>query len=79
MSKPSYRWKAGSNAARCLAHVYGNTADRPERQRRYPSDMTEAEGAAIRPLLPVPGLDAQPGRPAGGVLPPRNPAASQSH
>lgn len=27
----------------CLAHVYGNAADQPERQRRYPSDMTDAE------------------------------------
>jgi hypothetical protein len=39
----------------CLAHVYGNAADRPELQRRYPTDMTDAEWAAIRPLLPVPG------------------------
>lgn len=39
----------------CLAHVYGNAADRPERQRRYPTDMTDAEWAEVRPLLPVPG------------------------
>jgi hypothetical protein len=38
----------------CLAHVYGNAADLPDRVRRYPSDMTDAEWAAIRPLLPVP-------------------------
>jgi hypothetical protein len=37
----------------CLAHVYGNAADRPDRERRYPSDMTGAEWAAIPPLLPV--------------------------
>ncbi|GAB2462818.1 IS5 family transposase [Streptomyces incanus] len=39
----------------CLAHVYGNAADRPERQRRYPTDMTDTEWAEVRPLLPVPG------------------------
>ncbi|WP_405833252.1 MULTISPECIES: transposase [unclassified Streptomyces] len=38
----------------CLAHVYGNAADHPDRVRRYPSDMADAEWAAIRPLLPVP-------------------------
>ncbi|MEU4796736.1 IS5 family transposase [Streptomyces sp. NPDC023327] len=38
----------------CLAHVYGNAADHPDRVRRYPSDMTDAEWAAVRPLLPVP-------------------------
>ncbi|MDX3234062.1 IS5 family transposase, partial [Streptomyces sp. ME19-01-6] len=48
----------------CLAHVYGNAADRPERQRRYPSDMTDAEWVAIRPLLPVPGwMRGRGGRP----------------
>lgn len=48
----------------CLAHMYGNAADHPDRVRRYPSDMTDAEWAAIRPLLPVPawlaGRDGQP-------------------
>lgn len=34
----------------CLAHVYGNAADHPDRVRRYPSDMTDAEWAAVRPL-----------------------------
>jgi hypothetical protein len=37
----------------CLAHVYGNAADHPDRVRRYPSDMTDAERAVVRPLLPV--------------------------
>ncbi|MGW6009152.1 hypothetical protein [Streptomyces sp. NPDC055210] len=37
----------------CLAHVYGNAADHPEREGRYPSDMTNAKWAAIRQLLPV--------------------------
>ena len=39
----------------CAAHQFGNAADRPERVRRYPSDMTDAEWAVVRPLLPVPG------------------------
>jgi transposase len=39
----------------CLAHRFGNAADNGTRQRCYPSDMTDAEWAAVRPLLPVPG------------------------
>ncbi|AVH61690.1 IS5 family transposase [Streptomyces dengpaensis] len=39
----------------CLAHRFGNAADNGVRQPRYPTDMTDAEWAAIRPLLPVPG------------------------
>lgn len=49
--------KASNSAVRqcdCLAHTYGNAADHGERVRRYPSDMTDAEWAAARPLLPVP-------------------------
>ncbi|PBC98038.1 Putative transposase of IS4/5 family [Streptomyces sp. OV198] len=39
---------------------------RPDRARRYPSDMTDAEWAAIRPLLPVPAwLQGRGGRPEG--------------
>ncbi|AIA01448.1 Tn5741 family transposase [Streptomyces noursei] len=38
----------------CLAHIYGNAADQPGRVRRDPSDMTDAEWEAVRPLLPVP-------------------------
>ncbi|MBT2509282.1 hypothetical protein J7I98_26070 [Streptomyces sp. ISL-98] len=34
--------------------MYGNAADRPDRERRCPSDMTDAEWAAVRPLSPVP-------------------------
>ena len=50
----------------CLAHVYGNAVDRPERQRRYPSDMTDGEWAEVRPLLPVPGwMRGRGGRPEG--------------
>lgn len=50
----------------CLAHVYGNAADHPDRVRRYPSDMTDAEWAAVRPLLPVPAwFQGRGGRPEG--------------
>lgn len=50
----------------CLAHVYGNAADHPDRVRRYPSDMSEAEWAAVRPLLPVPAwLEGKGGQPEG--------------
>jgi transposase len=46
--------------------VYGNAADHPDRVRRYPSDMTDAEWAAVRPLLPVPAwLNGRGGRPEG--------------
>ncbi|MFC7896774.1 transposase [Streptomyces sp. NPDC057381] len=46
--------------------MYGDAADHPERVRRYPSDMTDAEWAAIRPLLPVPGwFQGRGGRPEG--------------
>ncbi|MGW4750248.1 IS5 family transposase [Streptomyces sp. NPDC004290] len=46
--------------------MYGNAADRPERKRRYPTDMTDAQWAAIRPLLPVPGwMRGRGGRPEG--------------
>lgn len=50
----------------CLAHVYGNAADHPDRVRRYPSDMTDAEWAAVRPLLPVRAwFQGRGGRPEG--------------
>lgn len=50
----------------CLAHVYGNAADRPLRVRRYPSDMTDAEWAEIRNSLPVPGwLEGRGEQPEG--------------
>jgi transposase len=50
----------------CLAHVYGSAADQPDRARRYPSDMTDAEWAAVRPLLPVPAwMEGRGGRPEG--------------
>ncbi|MDX2758416.1 IS5 family transposase [Streptomyces europaeiscabiei] len=42
-------------ACDCLAHRFGNADDHPVRERRYPTDMSEAEWAVVRPLLPVPG------------------------
>ncbi|WP_435851430.1 IS5 family transposase [Streptomyces mirabilis] len=46
--------------------MYGNAVDRPERQRRYPSYLTDAEWAAVRPLLPTPGwMRRRGGRPEG--------------
>ncbi|CAM5472493.1 Transposase OS=Streptomyces griseomycini OX=66895 GN=FHS37_007770 PE=4 SV=1 [Streptomyces griseomycini] len=61
---------AGSSPATpgcdCLAHRFGNAADRPERRPRYGSDMSDTEWAAVRDLLPVPGwLAGRGGRPEG--------------
>jgi len=48
----------------CLAHRFGNAADNPMRERRYPTDMTDAEWARVLPLLPVPGwMRGRGGRP----------------
>ena len=50
----------------CLAHRFGNAADRPNRVRRYPSDMTDAEWTVVRDALPVPAwLEGRGGRPEG--------------
>ncbi len=50
----------------CLAHVYGNAADHPGREPRYPSDMSDAEWVAVRPLLPTPAwLEGRGGQPEG--------------
>ncbi|WP_328457709.1 transposase [Streptomyces sp. NBC_00386] len=50
----------------CIAHLYDNAADHPDRVRRYPSDMTDAEWAEIRLLLPVPAwLQGRGGHPEG--------------
>lgn len=70
MSQSSVRVRVESNSVArscdCLAHVYGNAADRPERRRRYPSDMTDEEWAVVRASLPVPGwLEGRGGQPEG--------------
>lgn len=50
----------------CLAPVQSNAADRPQRVLRYPSDVTDAEWAEVRALLPIPGrLDGRNGQPEG--------------
>ncbi len=60
------QFNSAAPSCECLAHVYGNAADHPDRVRRYPSDMTDAEWAAVRPLLPVPAwLNGRGGRPEG--------------
>lgn len=48
----------------CLAHVYGNADGQPDRLRVYPSDMTDAEWAVVRAVLPVPAwLEGRGGQP----------------
>lgn len=55
-----------SRSCDCLAHMYGNASDRPSREPRYPSDMTDAEWAEVRAALPVPGwLEGRGGQPEG--------------
>jgi transposase len=57
---------AAARSCDCLAHVYGNAADRPDRAPRYPSDMSDAEWAVVRASLPVPGwLEGRGGQPEG--------------
>jgi len=33
----------------CLTHRFGNAGDRPDREPRYPSDMSDAEWAVVHP------------------------------
>lgn len=50
----------------CLAHRYGNAADRPERRPVYPTDLTDAQWAVIVVLIPVPAwIGGRGGRPEG--------------
>lgn len=51
----SAEFNSATPSCDCIAHRFGNAADHPERVRQYPSDMTDAEWAVVRPLLPVPG------------------------
>ena len=56
----------GGVSCGCLAHRYGNAADRPVRERVYPTDLTDAQWAVIAPLIPVPAwLAGRGGRPEG--------------
>ncbi|MFE3760877.1 transposase [Streptomyces sp. NPDC059104] len=48
----------------CLAHRFGNAADNGTRERRHPTDMTDAQCAVVLPLLPLPGrLEGRGGQP----------------
>ena len=38
----------------CVAHRFGHALDHPERARTYPTDLTDAEWAQLRPLIPTP-------------------------
>ena len=38
----------------CLAHRYGNAADRGERQSVYPTDLTDGQWAVMVGLIPMP-------------------------
>jgi transposase len=50
----------------CLAHRFGNAGDWPVRVRAYPTDLTDAQWAQVRPLIPVPGwMGGRGGRPEG--------------
>ncbi|MFH9125332.1 IS5 family transposase [Streptomyces globisporus] len=46
---------AVTHSCDCLAHQFGNAGDNEVRERRYPTDMSDAEWAVVRPLLPMPG------------------------
>ncbi|SFF97155.1 hypothetical protein SAMN02787118_114111 [Streptomyces mirabilis] len=50
----SFEFNSAPSVCDCLAHRFGYAADRPERVRKYPSDMTDAEWAVVRDALPVP-------------------------
>lgn len=50
----------------CLAHRYGNAADRAMRAAVYPTDLTDAQWAVIAPLIPAPAwIGGRGGRPEG--------------
>jgi transposase len=54
------------SACDCLAHRFGNAADRPNRAWTYPSDMTDEEWAVVRDAMPVPAwLEGRGGQPEG--------------
>ncbi|MFE4719426.1 hypothetical protein ACFRLW_23885 [Streptomyces sp. NPDC056728] len=51
----------------CLAHRFGNAADRPNGVRRCLSDMTDAEWVVVRNARPVPArLEGRGGQPETG-------------
>lgn len=50
----------------CHAHRFGNAGDQPDREPRYPSDMSDAEWAVVRDAMPVPAwMNGKGGQPEG--------------
>ncbi|GAA3228191.1 hypothetical protein GCM10020256_40250 [Streptomyces thermocoprophilus] len=48
----------------CFAHKYGNAADNPSGGHCYPTDMRDAEWAAVREMIPKPAwAEGRGGRP----------------
>jgi transposase len=48
----------------CLVHRFGHAADHRERHPTYPTDLSDAEWAALAPLVPIPAwLQGKGGRP----------------
>jgi transposase len=43
-----------ASTCNCVAHRFGHALDHPERARTYPTDLTDAEWALLRPLIPTP-------------------------
>lgn len=57
---------AAPRSCDCLAHRFGNAGDHPDREPRYPSDMSDAEWAVVREALPVPSwMNGKGGQPEG--------------
>lgn len=55
-----------AGACDCLAHRYGNAADRAMRTPVYPTDLTDAQWAVLAPLIPAPAwIGGRGGRPEG--------------
>lgn len=70
MSQSSPPVSVESNSAArscdCLAHRFGNAGDRPDRDPRYPSDMSDAEWVVVRDAMPLPAwLEGRGGQPEG--------------
>lgn len=57
---------SGARSCDCLAHRFGNAGDHPDREPRYPSDMSDAEWAVVRDAMPLPAwMNGKGGQPEG--------------
>lgn len=57
---------SGGVSCDCFAHRFGNAGDRPMRRAVYPTDLTDAQWAAIAPWIPTPAwMAGRGGRPEG--------------